>query len=657
MKSLLLLIATGLATVTFSFAQKKSLKPSDVYLIKTVSSPQISPDGKWISYQVSRVDTTKDKRITQLWMCNIDGSENFPLTFGSESASNQQFSPDGKYISFLSSRQSETGAQIWLMDRRGGEANKITNIKKGELGSYSWSPDGKKIVFTLKEADFKGSKKPKTVEPIVIDRYHFKQDYQGYLTKRATHLYLLDLGTKKIDTLTKSDFDETSPNWSPDGKFIAFVSNVSPDPDKNENSDLFIIEPKPGAKAKQLTTFKGIDRDPHWSPDSKKIAYLRSTSDEDFIMYDQQILAVYDLEANKSVLLTEKLDRPVANPKFTADGKKINILITNNRERYLAMVDVNTLKIEKLTSGMQSVSDFENASENTSAILLSKPNLPSEIYTLNKKALKRLTFHQDSLFNNRTLAKVSGFESISKDGTKVSNILYQPSASKNNTLPTIFFIHGGPVGQDEYQFDLSRQMLAADSFNVVAVNYRGSNGRGLAFSKAIYADWGNKEVEDILGAADEAVKKGFADADKLGIGGWSYGGILTNYVTANDNRFKAACSGAGTGLMLSIYGTDQYITQLDNEVGKPWEVLEKYVKLSYPFFNIGKIKAPTLYMAGEKDFNVPATGSEQMYQALKAQGVDTQLIIYPNQNHGISIPSYQVDRFERYLKWYGKYLK
>ncbi len=657
MKFLLFSITISMTVISVTFAQKTTLKPADIYLMKTVSSPQISSDGKWISYQVSRVDTAKDKRITQLWMTSIDGKDNFPLTFGSESASNQQFSPDGKYISFTSSRQSETGSQIWIMDRRGGEANKITNIKKGELGNYSWSPDGKSIVLTLKEADYKGTKKPKSANPIEIDRYHFKQDYEGYLTKRPTHLYLLNIQTKKMDTLTKGSFDETNPVWSPDGNYIAFVSNISADPDKNENSDLFIIEPKPGAKAKQLTTFKGIDREPQWSPDGKKIAYLRSTADDDFIMYDQTILAVYDLETNKSTLLTEKLDRPVANPKFTADGKKINVLITDDRERYLASVDITSKKIDKITSGMQSVADFENANTNASAVLISKPDLPSEIYTLEKKTLKRLTFHQDSLFNNRILAKVSGFESVSKDGTKVSNILYQPSAAKSEKLPTIFFIHGGPVGQDEYQFDLSRQMLAADSFNVVAVNYRGSNGRGLAFSKAIYADWGNKEVEDILGATDEAVKKGFANADKLGIGGWSYGGILTNYVTASDNRFKAACSGAGTGLMLSIYGTDQYITQLDNEVGKPWEVLDKYVKLSYPFFNIGKIKVPTLYMAGEKDFNVPATGSEQMYQALKSQGIDTQLIIYPNQNHGISIPSYQVDRFDRYLKWYGKYLK
>jgi dipeptidyl aminopeptidase/acylaminoacyl peptidase len=194
---------------------------------------------------------------------------------------------------------------------------------------------------------------------------------------------------------------------------------------------------------------------------------------------------------------------------------------------------------------------------------------------------------------------------------------------------------------------------------VLSVNYRGSSGRGSAFQKAIYADWGNKEVVDLLGAVDQAVAAGIADPERLAIGGWSYGGILTNYTIAQTPRFKAAVSGAGSSLQLSMYGVDQYTVQYDLELGYPWtaEGRERWLKVSYPFFQADRIKTPTLFVVGERDFNVPAVGSEQMYQALRTLGVPTQLVIYPNQFHGITTPSYRVDRLQRYLAWWDRYLK
>lgn len=219
------------------------------------------------------------------------------------------------------------------------------------------------------------------------------------------------------------------------------------------------------------------------------------------------------------------------------------------------------------------------------------------------------------------------------------------------------YIHGGPVGQDEFTFDLTRQILSMAGYTVIAVNYRGSDGRGLDYCKAIYADWGNKEVKDLLGAVDEMVKEGLADPDRLGLGGWSYGGILTDYTIASDTRFKAATSGAGSSLQTTMYGSDQYVLQYDNEIGPPWKSTDKWMQLSYPFFHADKIKTPTLFLSGLKDFNVPTAGSEQMYQALRSQGIPTELILYPNQFHGINKPSYEVDRLQQYITWFGKYLK
>jgi dipeptidyl aminopeptidase/acylaminoacyl peptidase len=221
----------------------------------------------------------------------------------------------------------------------------------------------------------------------------------------------------------------------------------------------------------------------------------------------------------------------------------------------------------------------------------------------------------------------------------------------------LLLIHGGPNGQDEHNFSFDRQFFAANGYLVISVNYRGSSGRGAAYQKAIFADWGDKEVVDLLGAVDTMIAKGIADPDRLGVFGWSYGGILTDYVIASDTRFKAAASGAGVANAMSLYGVDQYILQYDNEIGPPWKAADIYTKISYPLLHADRIKTPTLFLGGEKDFNVPLVGGEQMYQALKSLNVDTELVIYPGQYHGITTPSYQRDRLERYLAWFNKYLR
>ncbi len=191
---------------------------------------------------------------------------------------------------------------------------------------------------------------------------------------------------------------------------------------------------------------------------------------------------------------------------------------------------------------------------------------------------------------------------------------------------------------------------------MLQVNYRGSTGRGHDYSFAINADWGDKEVKDLLGAVDGAVATGKIDAERMGVGGWSYGGILTDYTIASTTRFKAASSGAGTANLLGMYGVDQYILQYDNELQPPWKNVEPYLKLSYPFLHADKIVTPTLFMGGDKDFNVTLVGGEQMYQALKSVGTTAELVVYPGQFHGFTRPSFVRDRYQRWFDWYDKYL-
>jgi dipeptidyl aminopeptidase/acylaminoacyl peptidase len=239
-----------------------------------------------------------------------------------------------------------------------------------------------------------------------------------------------------------------------------------------------------------------------------------------------------------------------------------------------------------------------------------------------------------------------------------------PGFVEGRKYPTIVWIHGGPNGQDEhsllldgYPLQFERQFLAAQGYVVLAINYRGSSGRGSQFQQSIAADWCHHEVEDLRAGVDHVIARGIADPARLGIGGWSYGGILTDCTIASDQRFRAAVSGAGSANQLSMFGHDQYVLQYVNEIGAPWRNPDLWLKVSYAFFHADRIVTPTLFLGGEKDFNVPITGGEQMYQALRVQGVPTQLVVYPGQFHIFTRPSYIVDRARRVREWYARYLK
>jgi dipeptidyl aminopeptidase/acylaminoacyl peptidase len=303
------------------------------------------------------------------------------------------------------------------------------------------------------------------------------------------------------------------------------------------------------------------------------------------------------------------------------------------------------------------VSSISKRDDGSLVLLTATGSEISEIHALENGSLRRLSHQNDALIAELQLGTTEDFTSRSKDGTEVHGIVVKPASYQpGRKYPLLLWIHGGPNGQDEHSFSFDRQFFAANGYVVISVNYRGSAGRGSEYQKAIYADWGNKEVVDLLGAVDSMIASGVADPDRLGIGGWSYGGILTDYTIATDPRFKAAVSGASSALQLSMYGSDQYIVQYENELGPPWKSKDLWVKLSYPFFQADRIKTPTLFLSGDRDFNVPTIGAEQMYQSLRSLGVDTQLIIYPGQFHGITVPSYVRDRLQRYLAWFNKYL-
>jgi len=632
MKRIAILLLFALQT----FAQ---LAPSDFAGIKDVGAPRLSPDGNWIAYTVKEVSLDDDKNRTHLWLASWDGKENRQLTFGKESETSPKWSHDGKRLAFLSSRGSDDEIdQLWMLDLRGGEPEKLTSFK-GSVVDFDWSPDGAHLGLIVEDAE---EKSEKTKPPIVVTRFQFKQDKEGYLTTKRQHLYLFDPETKKSDLLTPGAYNEALPAFSPDGTKIAFVSKRHDDIDRTNDWDVYVIDAKAGATPRQLTAAPYEDNDPEtesplaWSPDGKQIAFVQG-GDPKLIYYAPHHLATVDLEGHVKKI---ESDGAASHPKWF-DGH-FTSLVEHDRT-------VSFGEEHKTT-----VLDYDIAGSHT-VLLTTDSTHPAELFARDGR---QITHHNDAWLAAHKLGETHELDFKSKDGTEIHGFYVTPpgfDASKK--YPAILRIHGGPVSQFTHRFSFEWQLFATNGYVVIGANPRGSSGRGEAFSKAIWADWGNLDTQDVLAAVDAVTAKGILDPKRLGVGGWSYGGILTNYVITQDHRFKAATSGASISNVLAGYGTDEYIREYELELGKPWEHADQWTKISSPFLHADRITTPTLFLCGDKDFNVPLLNSEQMYQALRSLGVPTELIIYPGQFHGITKPSYVRDRYQRYLDWYAKYVK
>lgn len=673
-----LLLAAALLAAPLPAAEKDArFGLDDLARLADVAEPDLSADGTALVYSVSTVNAAADVVQTDLWRVGYDGSARLQLTnTPKHSESRPLWSPDGRSIAFLSDapragktepgkRGSEADedepSQIWLMPAKGGAARRLTRFASG-VDDYVWSPDGKRIVLIARDAEFApGRAKPKNPPPIVTGRYQFKEDGNGYLGRRRTHLYVVDVASGKADQITSGDHDELLPSWSPDGRLIAYVTKRGADPDRHLNYDIYVVEPKIGAQERQLTTFPGADLDPYWetrpawSPDSRRIAYLQSGEDK-WIYYAPWQLAVIEVASGQS-RIPAPIDRCFTKPRWAPDGKSLYALVEQSRVTHLARIELDGGRVTELTHGHRFDYDLAVSRNDRVAVLGGGDLHPYEISAVEAGGLRLLADHNTFLAAKR-LAPVEAIRFRSRDDTEIEGLLVKPLDYRpGQRYPTILRLHGGPVYQFSHEFMPDWQAYAAQGFAVVAVNPRGSSGRGFDFARAIYADWGNKDVQDVLAGIDHVVAMGVADPQRLGLGGWSYGSILTNAVIASDARFKAAVSGAGASNMFAMYGHDQYIREYELELGTPWENRDLYERASFPFLHADRIQTPTLFQCAEKDFNVPCLGAEQMYQALRSRQLPTQLVIYPGENHQLTVPSYLRDRLARNLTWYDQYLK
>jgi dipeptidyl aminopeptidase/acylaminoacyl peptidase len=661
MRMILLTIAcgAGLFAVSAAGASKRALDTSDFDRLLAVEGAVCSKDGTAIAYTVEGSDAESDERKSAVWMTDFQGTAQVRLTaVGEESASDPKFSPDGRYVSFLSARKAARKSQLYLLDRRGGEAQLLEGIA-GDVAEYAWSPDGAALVLSMSAPEGNETKSP---PPIVIDRLHFKDDSDGYLTAAdRKQLYLYDLATKTATPLAADlKADATAPVYSPDGRRIAFFSNATAD--QTAKLELNIVDARAGAPVHRLTEFFAPNKPVlRFTPDGTRLIYTTGLEPR-LNAYIQDRLSVFTLAEGKSRLLTQRLDRGLVAVSAASD-EAIAAIIEDDGVELPVSVRLDTGEAERLATGKWTASSICGVGERIAVVASSDSSFP-EVYAVEPKGLRKLTHHNDAEMAELELGAVEDFSFPSRDGTIIHGLMVKPADyHPGGSYPTILWIHGGPNGEDShglaadtYPLELERQWFAAHGYVVLAVNYRGSSGRGAAFAQAIVADWGHKEVADLLAAVDYAVREKIADPHRLGIGGWSYGGILTDYVIASDTRFKAAISGAGSADQIAMYGADEYIVQYNAELQPPWAATPLWLKVSYPFFHAERIKTPTLFLGGDKDFNVPVAGGEQMYAALRTLGVPTQLIVYPGQHHLLTRPSYIKDRLQRYLAWFDRYL-
>jgi len=640
----------------------------DIYSIKDITLSDVSEDGNGIVFITSQAENKYDGFKNTLYFLDTHKGKKVKLleSYGSKGMnfSSIKFSSNSKSIFFLSSGMKTSGKesnQIWSLSLSNRVKRKVTNFD-GDISDYDVSDDGKTIAFIGQRSSDKKAD-TKTPSPIVIDRYQFKRDYEGFLGPNRDHLFIFDTKSRKVEQITSGQKDHLHPSISPNGESIAYMTKEG-DFDRHNNWEIFIKNIKGEESHRKLLSNNGEDIStsypsrPEWSPDGEKIAYLHG-GDHSMLWYALQEVSIIDVETGDIDFITQGFDRNTSLPQWSGDGQNIFFILEDNMKSQLmkySFLDNTTKKITPDNMYLSGYAQSYHVTDDEIIFQSSTSEIPSEIYHLKEDQINPITSVNEQFIKNKLIGSTELISFQSFDGLTINGMMIKPpNFDSKKKYPLMIRIHGGPVSQYGRYFDFDWQLFASNNYVVIVTNPRGSSGRGFEFQKSIFAEWGIEDSKDISAALDFALDLGYIDENKLGIGGWSYGGMLTNYVIAKDNRFHAATSGAGISNILSGFGHDHYIREYIIELGTPWDNLDAWLNVSHPFLSADEIVTPTLFLVGEKDWNVPLIGSEQMYQALKHLEIPTQLIIYPNEHHGLSKPSYIKDRLDRYLDWHGKY--
>jgi dipeptidyl aminopeptidase/acylaminoacyl peptidase len=687
-KSLPCVLLLFIAASALFAQQPRGITPEDYYAFEFASDPSLSPDGKLVAYVVTKVDRAQNRRQSAVWMVATEGNRApWQFTTSPQSSTSPRWSPDGKWLAFLSSRPSETTPapaagttpgtasstapadqprnQIYLLSLSGGEARRLTNLKNG-VSTFRWSPDGTRLVVVSRigPSDSKSDSRTENKDRSDVRHYKnssYKFNDTGWFDDRRAHFWLVDVASGNAKQITEgNNWNDSDPQWSPDSKRIAFVSNrTGKEYDENRNTDVWVISAE-GGELTKISDHDEADNSPRWSPDGKRIAFTGELHDRDH----PKIFLAPAAGGAQSVMIVKDLDLIPSGLEWSADGSSLWFETGVKGEFQLFRVDVQKQSFAPVTKGPRAVrsADF-NWSNQTMVYTVNDFKHLDDVYIadLDGRNERKLTNLNESLWKQLQLAGVERFTYQSTDNWEVDGFLVKPIGwQEGRKYPLILSVHGGPAGQYGVDWYHEFQVYAAKGYAVLFTNPRGSTGYGQKFERGIAREWGGKDYQDVMNGVDAALKKyPWLDAERMGVTGGSYGGFMTNWIVGHTDRFKAAVTLRSVVNFVSDEGTrDGAYGHTADFGGDLFDKFDLFWDRS-PLKYAKNVKTPTLIMHSDNDFRVPLEQGEQWFRALKHFGVTTEIVMFPRENHNLTRsgePKHLVESLNWQLYWFDRFI-
>lgn len=645
-----------LALSALAAGGEKRLTIEDSLAIKNVGAPLFSPDGKWIAYTISEWDKKDNRRVSHIWLASIDGGRSIRLTGGDKGETAPRWSPDGSRLAFLADRSEKGGPQLWVIEVSGGEAEQLT-AEETSISSFDWSPDGKRLAFVMrdvaKDKAEREKRRKERFDTIVVDA-----DYSW------SHLWTIRLESKEKKRITTGAFTVSEPQWSPDGKWIAYTMSRAGlqessfiDISEDRNTDIYLVSAD-GGTPRQLTTNPAGDSHPNWSPDSQWIAYTASTDPKSWAARTDVLLVA--AEGGEPRNLTKEFEESAGvQLNWSPDGRTLYFASGVGMYNHIFSVPVSGGKVSQLTRENRHYGQFDRSRDGKQlAYTVSDSHATDDIWVADTGSpqARKITWANPQL-RDFALAETEIVRWKGPDNFDIEGLLVKPLGYQaGKRYPLILQIHGGPYGKFSDIFNSRAQIFAANGYAVLMPNPRGSTGYGHQFTVANMGDWGGKDFQDIMSGVDAVITKGIADADKCVVMGGSYGGFMTFWTITQTDRFKAAIGHAAISDWYSFHGQSDVPGLMEyGFLGQPWTAAETYRKWS-PMTYVERVRTPILMTHGEQDKRVPIAQGEQFYRALKKRGVETVFLRYPREGHGIQEPNHQIDLVGRQLAWFDAHL-
>jgi dipeptidyl aminopeptidase/acylaminoacyl peptidase len=629
--------------------EKRAMNFVDVIDLKRVSNPVLSPDGNQILFTIAKADWKENKSISHIWRINTDGTNLVQMTNGKDGESGGKWSPDGKYIAFITKRNEES--QIYFLYTGGGEAIQFTE-HEGGVNSFQWSPDSKKIYFIATEPLTKEEKKKKKIKD---DAFIFEHNYKN------RHLWVIDVESKEEKRLTEGDFTIRSFNLSRDGAKLIYTASPTPLFDDVLKAEIWLMDLADNS-TRQITKNSIWEGSAELSPDSSTILFVAETDEKFQNIYYQGTILVVPAEGGTPQFLIPDFEYEIYGATWSADGKSIYFIANTGVHSEIFSVSLLDKKVKQLTDGKHSIFGFDYIPKiDTIAYRIISPYNPGTFWMSKMTDFSpKMIYDPYPELEEFKLAKFEVVHWKGTDGVTVEGILYYPIGyEEGKRYPLLAHTHGGPASSDQLTFDGYAHARAGRGYAILKPNYRGSTGYGNDFLRDMVGHYFLHAHEDVLTGVDYLIERGIADPDKLGALGWSAGGHMTNWLVTQTDRFKAASSGAGASNWISMYAqSDVRIYRTPWFLGDPWHKdspLETYRKHSAIFY-VHQAKTPTLIMYGQNDRRVPLPQGYEMYRGLKANGVPTELVIFPREGHGPRELRHYLYKMNKEFQWLEKYI-